>query len=105
MNSAVRDFQELYQSNHGMAGNHETDGFVNSAVRDFQELYQSNHGTAGNHETGGFVNSSVNAKVHTRISFSGLFDHQKTLSLADPRMWGEGMLVTRAGLYVQFLSF
>ena len=26
---------------------------------DFQELYQSNHGTAGNHEAGSFVNSTV----------------------------------------------
>ena len=26
------DFQELYQSNHGMAGNREAGGFVNSAV-------------------------------------------------------------------------
>ena len=27
---------------------------------DFQELYQSNHGMAGNREAGGFVNSAVN---------------------------------------------
>ena len=27
------DFQELYQSNHGMAGNREAGGFVNSAVK------------------------------------------------------------------------
>ena len=36
MNSAVihsfTDFQELHQSNHGMAGNHEAGGFVNSTV-------------------------------------------------------------------------
>ena len=28
------DFQGLYQSNHGMARNHETGSFVNHAVRD-----------------------------------------------------------------------
>ena len=26
----------------------------------FQELYQSNHGMAGNREAGGFVNSAIN---------------------------------------------
>ena len=31
-------------------------------IRDFQELYQSNHGTAGNREVGGFVNSAVYVK-------------------------------------------
>ena len=55
----LRDFQELYQSNDGTAGNREDGSFVNSAVRDFQELYQSNQGTAGNREDGSFVNSAV----------------------------------------------
>ena len=38
-NHGFMDFQELYQSNHGTAGNHEAGGFVNSAVTDIQESH------------------------------------------------------------------
>ena len=40
----------------GMTGRH---CFPIHGFTDFQELYQSNHGTAGNPEAGGFVNSAV----------------------------------------------
>ena len=33
------DVQELYQSHHGTAGNHEAGSFVNRAVTDIQESY------------------------------------------------------------------
>ena len=36
------------------------------------ELYQSNHGTAGNREAGGFVNSAVSYKTFPKKPLEGI---------------------------------
>ena len=58
-----------------MAGTNLRDHSPLHAFTDFQELYQSNHGIARNCEAGGFVNSAIHKASSLTVASGSMILH------------------------------